>query len=405
MRGKKAKDDKRTWEADKWTNSLRYPYCVRQANYKCEELKLTNQCFGQNIPYTSTTLDLIAYHSQDESLEKLISYQALKHVPKCWSVIQPFLCAVFLPKCENINGNDMVYLPSLEMCKVTLEPCRILYNTSYFPDFLKCNETNFPSKCNNDVMEMKFNLTGQCLSPLVPAENPSSYYKDIDGCGLECKDPLYTEDEHRLVRKFVAWMASICLVLHFFAISTYAIEWRSGNKFPALIIFYINVLFAISCIGVLLQFCFDFRQKIVCREDNTLLTAQPNGDDGTICQLVFILVYYPMMSAIIWFVIFTYAWRKVLNFKAIGKNQERIDKKVPTFYVIAFFVPALLTVGIFASSDIDANSIVGICFAGYINHGIRTAFVMGPVVCGAIISGFFIMRGKHSITVNLTALC
>lgn len=71
----------------------------------------------------------------------------------------------------------MVYLPSLEMCRITLDPCRVLYNTTFFPEFLKCNETLFPSKCNNDVREMKFNATGNCLLPLVPTDSSTSYYK------------------------------------------------------------------------------------------------------------------------------------------------------------------------------------------------------------------------------------
>lgn len=93
--------------------------------------------------------------------------------------LQPFLCAVYVPKCETIGSRDMVYLPSLEMCRITLEPCRILYNTTFFPEFLKCNETLFPSKCNNDVREMKFNATGNCLLPLVPTDSSTSYYKGI----------------------------------------------------------------------------------------------------------------------------------------------------------------------------------------------------------------------------------
>lgn len=91
--------------------------------------------------------------------------------------LQPFLCAVFAPKCERLKNRDMVYLPSLEMCRITMEPCRILYNTSFFPEFLKCSESIFPSKCNNDVREMKFNAMGQCLPPLVPSDSSSNYYK------------------------------------------------------------------------------------------------------------------------------------------------------------------------------------------------------------------------------------
>lgn len=83
-----------------------------------------------------------------------------------------------MPKCEEINNRSMVYLPSFEMCRVTSEPCRILYNTSFFPEFLKCRESFFPCRnCSNAVREMKFNATGQCLSPLVPTESATNHYK------------------------------------------------------------------------------------------------------------------------------------------------------------------------------------------------------------------------------------
>lgn len=140
-------------------------------------------CLGSTLPYTKTSLELTDFYKQEHAINSLYNYQALRHVPKCWSVIQPFLCAVFLPQCENINNTDMVYLPSLEMCRITLEPCRILYNTSYFPDFLKCNESMFPARCNNEAKELKFNATsGQCLKPLVHTDIPSSFYK-----GKSCK--------------------------------------------------------------------------------------------------------------------------------------------------------------------------------------------------------------------------
>lgn len=177
MHGKKGKDDK-TWFDGR---EMRYIYCVRPA--KCEPIR-HKSCLGSPLPYSSISLDLTDSFSQEQTHDKLYQYNALRHVPKCWAVIQPFLCAVFTPKCEKINGRDMVYLPSLEMCKITLEPCRILYNTSYFPEFLKCNETLYPSKCNNDVREeMKFNATGQCLKPLVGAESPANYYKG--GCAVK----------------------------------------------------------------------------------------------------------------------------------------------------------------------------------------------------------------------------
>lgn len=164
-------------------------------------------------------------------------------------LLQPFLCAVFKPKCEEINGEGLIYLPSYEMCKVTLEPCRLLYNTTFFPKFLRCNETLFPMKCSNDAREMKFNVTGKCMPPLVPADNAASYYPGIEGCGVQCKDPLYTDDEHRQIHKLIGYGGTLCLLSNLFVVATFLIDWQNANKYPAVIVFYINLCFLISCFG------------------------------------------------------------------------------------------------------------------------------------------------------------
>lgn len=388
VHGKKAKDDKWIWDG---REASRYIYCVREATSKCEELEYTKQCFGQNIPYPSTTLDLTNYFSQDQSLEKLITYQALKHLPKCWSAIQPFLCAVFFPKCEKINGVDIVYLPSLEMCKKTIDPCRILYNSSYFPEFLKCNETNFPSKCNNDAWDMKFNLTGQCLPPLVPVEHPANNFKGIEGCGLQCKDPLYTDDEHRTIQTTILCCAIFCFAIHWFVICTFLIDPHNGFKYSADTIFYVNLCCMISCIGWLLQFISDFHRDIVCRDDNTLRHGAPNEGENSFCILVFILVYYFSMAALCWFVIFAYACH--VKFKSIGKVQERIDRKEENyFHVFAWTLPAVLTIATLVSSEVDGNSTAGICLVGSVNYHHQVWYVLVPIAISAVTAGYFVFR-------------
>lgn len=82
-----------------------------------------------------------------------------------------------MPKCSRIKDREYVDLPSLDMCRVTSEPCRILYNTDFFPQNLKCDDRVFPCvDCRNDVREIKFNAKGQCMSPLVPTESLINQY-------------------------------------------------------------------------------------------------------------------------------------------------------------------------------------------------------------------------------------
>lgn len=71
----------------------------------------------------------------------------------------------------------------------------------------------------------------------------------MSGCGLPCRDPLYTEDEHHQIRRLILWGATINLSLSLFAVITFIIDWKSASKYPALVIFYINVCCVISSFG------------------------------------------------------------------------------------------------------------------------------------------------------------
>lgn len=144
---------------------------------KCEKLQ-NSTCFGAKIVWKFTSIQLSNEESQENSLRKLYQLEASRFIPMCWAVIQPFLCAVYMPKCTRINDHDYVYLPSFEMCHVTYEPCRILYESDFFPRNLQCNRQIFPCQnCTNAVREMKFNAaTGQCMLPLVPTESSINHY-------------------------------------------------------------------------------------------------------------------------------------------------------------------------------------------------------------------------------------
>lgn len=70
-------------------------------------------------------------------------FTGLRNAPRCWAVIQPLLCAVYMPKCEN----DRVELPSRTLCQATRGPCAIVERERGWPDFLRCTPDHFPEGC------------------------------------------------------------------------------------------------------------------------------------------------------------------------------------------------------------------------------------------------------------------
>ena len=120
----------------------------------CEPLVHGNKtkCFGAVLPYSHTSLALAADSAnQSEAFGKLNQWSGLKNAPKCWEVVQPFLCAAYLPKCTTTTaGNETTHMIALigkEFCERTREPCKIVDSIQGWPEFLQCNNTHFPSQC------------------------------------------------------------------------------------------------------------------------------------------------------------------------------------------------------------------------------------------------------------------
>lgn len=364
------------------------PHCFRKA--KCEHMNNTT-CLGAKLPYSSTTLDLVGM-TPEQMQEKLQFWTALKHVPRCWAVIQPFLCALYMPRCED----DKVELPPQELCKMALSACRILELERGWTSPLRCDDpSRFPPNCTSDAREVRFNTTAECLPPLVPTDSPSAFYEGTEGCGMQCANPMFTSDEHHQIQGMIAWAGGLCAAVNLFTVITFLIDWRSANKYPALIIFYINCCFLMVCVGFLAQFLPGAREGIVCRKDGTLRMSEPSAGENLSCVVVFVLIYYSLMAACVWFVILAYAWH--LSFQALGKIQDRIDKKGAYFHLVAWSLPLVLTITTMAVGEIDANSELGVCFVGYMNPAARGGLLLGPVALLFSAGAYFLLRGLFTL--------
>ncbi|XP_022605551.1 smoothened homolog [Seriola dumerili] len=355
----------------------------------CEALKY-NTCLGSPLPYTHTSLILAEDSStQEEAFEKLTMWSGLRNAPRCWSVIQPLLCAVYMPKCEN----GRVELPSQSLCLATRQPCSIVDQERGWPSFLKCDK--FPVGCSNEVQKLKFNTSGQCEAPLVKTDIQSSWYKDVEGCGIQCDNPLFTEAEHNNMHVYIAYFGTITLLCTFFTLATFLADWKNSNRYPAVILFYINACFFVGSIGWLAQFLDGARKEIVCKSDNTMRLGEPSSSETLSCVTIFIIVYYSLMSGVIWFVMLTYAWHT--SFKALGTTHQPLSGRTSYFHMVTWSIPFVLTVAILAIAEVDGDSVSGICFVGYKNYRYRAGFVLAPIGVVLVVGGYFLIRGVMTL--------
>ncbi|KAM9328534.1 protein smoothened [Pholidichthys leucotaenia] len=355
----------------------------------CEALKY-NTCLGSLLPYTHTSLILAEdSRTQEEAFEKLTMWSGLRNAPRCWSVIQPLLCAVYMPKCEN----GRVELPSQSLCLATRRPCSIVDQERGWPNFLTCDK--FPVGCSNEVQKLKFNTSGQCEAPLVKTDIQSSWYKDVEGCGIQCDNPLFTEEEHNDMHAYIAYFGTITLLCTFFTLATFVADWKNSNRYPAVILFYINACFFVGSIGWLAQFLDGARKEIVCKSDNTMRLGEPSSSETLSCVTIFIIVYYSLMSGVIWFVMLTYAWHT--SFKALGTTHQPLSGRTSYFHMVTWSIPFVLTVAILAIAEVDGDSVSGICFVGYKNYRYRAGFVLAPIGVVLVVGGYFLIRGVMTL--------
>ncbi|NXY12307.1 SMO protein, partial [Pteruthius melanotis] len=296
-----------------------------------------------------------------------------------------------MPKCED----GQVELPSQTLCQATRAPCTIVERERGWPDFLKCTTDRFPEGCPNEVQNIKFNSSGQCEAPLVQTDNPKSWYEDVEGCGIQCQNPLFTEKEHREMHVYIAAFSSVTIFCTFFTLATFVADWRNSNRYPAVILFYVNACFFVGSIGWLAQFMDGARDEIVCRADGTMRLGEPTSNETLSCVIIFVIVYYSLMSGVIWFVMLTYAWHT--SFKALGTTYQPLLGKTSYFHLITWSIPFVLTVAILAVAQVDGDSVSGICFVGYKNYRYRAGFVLAPIGLVLIVGGYFLIRGVMTL--------
>ncbi|KAL3891615.1 hypothetical protein ACJMK2_003870 [Sinanodonta woodiana] len=368
-------------------------------NVTCEALGAPTTCLGASVAFTHTSL-IFANDSRSlsDAKKNLELWTLLKRVPECWAVVQPFLCSVYLPRCNNTLNR--VELPSRDLCERTRGPCAIVekYNSKW-PTFLQCNQWPFQNSCDDNYYEkdVTFDTAGSCVAPLIRTTVESNWYEEVKGCGIQCQNPLYTEDEHSVVHIFIAVCGSLCIASTLFCVLTFIIDWKNAHRYPALILFFINACYFLSSIGWMVQFSSNVRKDVVCRSDGTIRKEEPQirAGESASCTIIFILVYYFTIAGLVWFAVLAYAWD--LTFSAIGTMRDNLTSKTSYFHIISWCLPLVLSIICLTISQVDADSVSGICFIGYYNKAARGGFVLAPVGLSFLIGTVLLIKGLRTM--------
>ena len=251
-------------------------------------------------------------------------------------------------------------------------------NIRTIPSFLNCNDTNlYQPKCKNEYTDIKFNSSAaRCQYPLVSTDDSNIYLKNIEGCALDCDDPLYHKTDKIAFQNFLINTGCISLIVVLISTISYLPKWPNLSL-TSKICFYIQICFAIHYSGWLMQ-AFINKRLIVCRSDQTLKYSEPNGS-GLSCLINFILIYYSAFSILSWYVIMAIT---TLN-KKFKPNLYK--NSLLYLHLCAWSSSFLFTIMAIAFSQIEGNYVYGICFISFSNRLTRLVFVMIPLTVGCLI--------------------
>ncbi|EDO45534.1 predicted protein, partial [Nematostella vectensis] len=300
----------------------------------------------------------------------------LKFLPKCWEVLQPFLCQIYKPKCKN----GSVELPCREQCFATRKPCSVVESYRRWPEFLRCDKLP-EGNCNgtSSVHSSSTSLVNLCLC-----------------FAYAYVDPVFTRRKCKRRRKIIKTSHSSCAyACSYVEPVTFLVGWKSQNRYPSVILFFMNACFCVASVGFLIQFSSDARRKVVCRRDDTMRLGEPTESDSFLCVLTFVLVYYFSLAGMTWFVMLAYSW--CICFKTLGSTRDNFAGKTGYFHIISWSLPAVLTGCVLLVKQVDANSISGICFVGYKNPSMRAGFLLAPLGLDLVIGGMFLAKGLFTL--------
>ena len=113
----------------------------------------------------------------------------------------------------------------------------------------------------------------------------------------------------------VSLVHMMCLLL---SQLTFILDWKSLHRYPAIILFFINICFLIGTVGWLAQFIPGARREIVCRHDGTVRTAEPQiGYAFLLVPYVNVSTGYCCQSSYLWFSCRRIVYCKTLYFRCI----------------------------------------------------------------------------------------
>uniref|UniRef100_A0A915B250 Frizzled-1 n=1 Tax=Parascaris univalens TaxID=6257 RepID=A0A915B250_PARUN len=361
------------------------------ANEKCVPITM-QMC--KDIPYNMTLYPNILGHTKEEDAS-LEVHQFLPLVKvKCSEDLKFFLCTIYAPVCT-VLGRPIP--PCRHLCLSAKLGCENLMNKFGFkwPPPLACElfptdgmcvgENRTDTSTEAPHAHPRATMFTQMECPHTMQVLSKSKYSlrvantTLEQCSLPCSAdnlvPMFFDSRIRRYLRFWtgAW-AVACCASSLFTVLTFLID-MGRFAYPVRPIFYLAICYLFISFVYMLGLVAE--DKISCAAvsaSNTPLVSQ--GMHSFPCTVVAVIHYYFSVASSVWWVVLCVAWFLAANLKWA---QESIEGLSSYFHMLAWGIPAFLTIAVLVTNSIDGDLFTGICSVGNLKPSALFNFVFIPI--------------------------
>lgn len=398
-------------------------------NPKCEPITIP---LCTNIEYNMTIMpNLLGHTKQEEAGMEAHQFFPLVKV-QCSKHLHIFLCTVYAPVCTIL---EEPLPPCRSLCLAAQNGCEELMNKFGFqwPPNLDCNKFPRDSKERLCVMGDTGELghTAPDVSRYRPTPTrPSAYlpaypgtsgmqfvcpahlevapdreyklfigHQTVEDCGAPCRKMFFTDTQLDFSRYWVGSWAVICLACCTFTLLSFLID-VSRFAYPERPIIYLGACFAMIAVALVVGFavgddiaCDEVEEAVRVNLVKERTIRQGHMQDWR-CTILFMIIYFFFMAGSLWWVMLTACWFLSASLKW---GQEAIDAQSQWFHLVAWGLPAIMTIVVQVLKKVEGDVLTGTCFVGLWDVWSLRWLVITPLVVYISIGTIFLAMGLFSL--------
>lgn len=364
----------------------------------------------KDMPYNLTLFPNMLHHRNiGEAIKEMDPFSPLIKV-RCSEYLQTFLCSVYAPVCREAVS-DIMY-PCRSICEKARQGCSALMKkfNFFWPDDLDCmnfpeNTGRFESVCldeahykaankgkggNSGRNGETYNFDSYSCPGKQQKKEKHYNFMGVSRCASQCEAIYFDKTEKEFARNWVLFWSIVCMLSTAFTLLTFVVDMPRFRYPERPIIFLSGCYFMVSTAFLAGPLS---GNAVACHTDlyeKSEVELLNQGTENASCTVVFMIIYFFLMAASIWWVVLTLTW-----FLAAGLKwgHEAIEASSQYFHAAAWAIPAANTIAILAMNKVDGDALSGICFVGINNIGALQGFVIAPLFICLVLGTLFLFAG------------